>query len=44
MGSVEGSELVLALGLVSVMVKELVSVWTMEKGMDSVMATTKEQE
>ena len=44
MGSVEGSELVLALGLASVMVEELVSVWTMEKGMDSVMATAKELE
>jgi len=42
MGSVEGSEL--ALVLVSVMVKELVSVWTMERGMDSVMATAKEVE
>jgi len=46
MGSVEGSELalVLALVLVSVMVKELVSGWTMERGMDSVMATAKEVE
>jgi len=44
MGSVEGSELALALVLVSVMVKELVSGWTMERGMDSVMATAKEVE